>query len=104
MKTRMTDAKSNIKTLAVKLEKNLATFETQRSEKIAQVDEYFDKLLLKVTEARENLKSELSDICESKNTQMTICLSEYKKHLAKLEVTKGKIDKLSQEISRRELH
>ena len=100
MKTRVSDSKVNIKAQAVKLEKSLATFEAQRTEKMSQIDEYFDKLLLKVTEARENLKSELTDICESKNTQMTICLNEYKKYLTKLDATKAKVEKLSQEISK----
>lgn len=99
MRSKIVDYQSNIKNQAVKLEKNLATFETQKAEKVGQIDEYFEKLLAKVVEARETLKSEFNELCESKNSQMSVCLNEYKKYLCRLEATKTKLEKLSQEIS-----
>lgn len=94
------DSQSNIKNQVSKLEKNLTTFESQKTEKIGQIDDYFDKLLVKVAEAREALKAEFTGLCESKNIQMTVCLNEYKKYLTRLDSAKNKLEKMALEISR----
>lgn len=100
MKARVLETKESIKGQASKLEKALASFETQKTEKTAQIDDYFDRLLVKVAEARENIKAEFNDLCESKNSQLSICITEYKKYMAKLDASKLKVDKLSLEMRR----
>lgn len=100
MKTKVVDTKDAIKGQAGKLEKALASFEAQKAEKITQIDDYFDKLLVKVAEARESIKGEFNELCNSKNSQLSVCITEYKKYLAKLDTSKLKVDKLSQEMSR----
>jgi hypothetical protein len=100
MKTRVIETKDTIKSQASKLEKALASFEAQKSEKIGQIDDYFDKLLVKVAEARETIKAEFNELCESKNSQLSICITEYKKYMTKLDTSKIKVEKLCQEMSK----
>lgn len=99
MKNKVVETKDAIKGQAAKLEKALTTFEAQKTEKVSQIDDYFDKLLVKVAEARESIKGEFNELCESKNSQLSICITEYKKYLSKLDTSKLKVEKLCQEMS-----
>jgi hypothetical protein len=100
MDTKVSEVQGGIKLQCLKIEKNLKEFENTKAERLGQVDKYFDDMLFKMEQAREGVKAQFTELCDSKHSQLSVCLGEYKRYLTKLEAARTKIDKVAEEVSK----
>ena len=99
VETKVGEVQGGLKLQVLKVEKSLREFETAKTDKLRQVDEFFDQILFKVAEARDTVKAEFEEKCASKHSHLTVCLAEYKKYLVKLEQARIKVTKVADEVS-----
>lgn len=96
MKAKVVECQNYVKGQAAKLDKSLQDFESQKSQKLQSIEEYFDDVIAKISSEKESTKTTFSELCDSKWSQMSVCKEEYKRYLSKIESARLKIDKYNE--------
>lgn len=98
IKSKLTENIGSTQAQTIKIKKGLETFDAQKKEKLQSIDEYFEKLIERLMEHKLSMKKEFTELCESKQSQLKVCLQEYQKSQTKFESAINKIEAFEKEL------